>query len=92
MRVLSEWIRCRIFELVRSQSNKRSQKPPKAYSNPIHHHHDARNCHAKGLSMEGCCAKGTSTEGSSIMLSVVTQVSLQLTYQVRVSLPKPWSS
>jgi len=84
--ILSEWVRCRIFELVSSWSNKDSRKPPKAYSHPIHHRHRAR-----GLSMEGCCVRGVLMERSFVVLLIVIQVSLQLTCQVRVSFPKPWS-
>jgi hypothetical protein len=63
MCVLSEWVRCRIFELVKGRNNKRSQKPPKAYLHPYHHSHRARNHHAKGLSTKGCCARWASTKG-----------------------------
>ncbi len=45
----NELIKCRIFELMKGQINKKSRKPPKAYSHPIHHHH-----HARGLWTEGC--------------------------------------
>ncbi len=80
VKVLSEWVRCRIFELMKGQSNKKGQKPPKAYSHPIRHHH----C-AKGLLTKGCCTKGASTEGSFVVLSTITQVSLQLICQVRLA-------
>ncbi len=86
MKVLSEWVRCIIFELMKGRSNKKSQKPPKAYLCPIHHHHDAR-----GLSTKGCHARGVSTKRNFVLLLIVTQVSLQLTCQVRISFPKPWS-
>ncbi len=80
VRVLSEWVRCRIFGLVRGRNNKRSQKPPKANLCPIHHHHHAKDCCARRLSTKGCRARGASTKGSFIMSSTITQVSLQLTY------------
>jgi hypothetical protein len=80
VRVLSEWVRCRIFGLVRRQNNKRSQKPPKANLCPSHHHHHAKDRCARRLSMKGCCVRGASTKGSFIMSSTITQVSLQLTY------------
>jgi hypothetical protein len=79
-------VRCRIFELMRGQSNKKNLKPPKAYLRPIHHHHRVR-----GLSIEGCHVRGAFIEGSYVMSSIVMQVSLQLTYQVRVNFPMPWS-
>jgi hypothetical protein len=41
--------------------------------------------------MEGCCARGASMKECLVVLLVVTQISLQLTYQVRVSFLKPWS-
>ncbi len=63
MCVLSEWVRCRIFELVKGQNNKRSQKPPKAYLHPNHHCHHVRNHHAKGLSTKGCHVRRASTKG-----------------------------
>jgi hypothetical protein len=53
VKVLSEWVRCKIFELVRGQNNKRNQKPLKAYLCPIHCHCHARNHHAKGPSTKG---------------------------------------
>jgi hypothetical protein len=81
----SEWVRCKIFELVRGWNNKRSWKPPKAYLHLIHHHHYARNRHAKGLLMKGCHARGTSMEGSHVVSLAITQVSLQLTCQVNLS-------
>jgi hypothetical protein len=86
VKVLSEWVRCRIFELMRGRSNKDSWKPTKAYLHPIHHCYCAR-----GLSIKGCCVKGVLTKGSYVVLSIVTQVSLQLACQVRVRFPEPWS-
>jgi hypothetical protein len=86
MRVSNEWVRCRIFELVKVQSNKKNLKPPKAYLHSIHHHH-----HARGLSIEGCHLRGTLIKGSFVVSLIVMQVSLQLTYQVKVNFPKPWS-
>ncbi len=66
-----EWpnvrVRCRIFELMKGRNNKKSRKPSKAYSHPIHHRHRAR-----GLSMEGCHVRGALMEGSSVMLLTIT--------------------
>jgi hypothetical protein len=80
VRVLNEWVRCKIFELVKGWNNKKGWKPPKAYSHPIHHRHHARDHCAKRISTKGCHAKGVSTKGSSVVSLIITQVSLQLTY------------
>jgi hypothetical protein len=82
VRVLSEWVMCRIFEL-KGRNNNKNRKPPKAYSCPIHHHH-----HPKELSTKGCHARRTLMEGIFVVLLTITQVSLQLTCQVRVSFSK----
>jgi hypothetical protein len=74
VKVLSEWFRRRVFELMKGQNNKKSRKPPKAYLHPIHHQD-----RVKGLSTKGCHARGALMEGSFIVLSIVTQVSLKLT-------------
>ncbi len=79
VKVLSEWVRCKIFELMKGQSNKKSWKPLKAYSHPIHCHRCVKNRRAKGSSIEGCHARGASTEGGFTESSTIRQISLQLT-------------
>jgi hypothetical protein len=90
---LSEWVwrswvnvRCRIFELMKGRSNKKSRKCPKAYLRPIHRHHRAR-----GLSRECCCARRASMKGGSVVSLAIMQISLQFTCYVRVNFPKQWS-
>jgi len=58
---------------------------------PIHHRHHARDHCAKRLSTKGSHARGMSMKGSFVVSLTITQVSLQLAYQVKVSLPKQWS-
>jgi len=78
--VLDEWVRCKIFELVKGWNNKRGWKPRKAYSHPIHHRHHVKDHCAKRLSIEGCHARGMSAKGSFVMSLTVTPISLQFTY------------
>lgn len=79
VKVLSEWVMCKIFELVKGQSNKNNWKPLKAYSRSIHHHCCVKNCRAKGPSTKGCCAIGALMDGGFTKSSTVTLISLQLT-------------
>jgi hypothetical protein len=63
VKVLSEWVRCRIFE-ERSKQQEELKAPKGLLSTPFiivivqEEHH-----HARGPSMKGCHAKGTSTKG-----------------------------
>jgi hypothetical protein len=87
-----EWVRCRIFELVKGWSNKRSRKPPKANLHASHHCHCEKDRHAKRLLTKGYHAKGVSTKGIKLYNVVGSHTSLiAIRCQVRVSFLKPWS-
>jgi hypothetical protein len=87
VRVLNEWVKCKIFEIIWTWNYKRSQKPLRAYFCPIHRHHHAKDHGARRLLIEGCCARGASMEGSSIMcwqshkFHYNSPISLRLTFQ-----------
>jgi hypothetical protein len=91
VKVLSKWVKCKIFELMKGQNKKKNQKPLYYYSCPIHHCCRARFHRARGSLMKVCCARKVLTKGDSTTSLTVMQISLQLTYKVKVSLLEPWS-
>jgi hypothetical protein len=59
VRVFNEWVRFRIFKLMKGRNNKRSQKPLNSYSHPIHHYrhvrvHGARRSSKRVVVQEKC--------------------------------------